>query len=288
MEEKLYEFGVLPMPDKPPTDDQLALEAIEDAENGAVHARATRAQKARVVDSDVAESREAFRRAVAKGTVPATSSSSTSSSSSSSQMRSEGVNTHGTHVGAATESHAGDKAEGDESDRDSVFGSDDDADVGGELSLEAMRAKRLQELRAQTQALSNMKLSLVKEIEPLAFEEEAKEASKRMVVVMLLYLDSSLACQMMLKILETLAKQFPATKFIKMKASSHIRNFPPEHSPTIIVYREGVPLKQFVTLAAFHGAKTTASDVEWALARIGAVKSELTEDPRESAMFEKR
>lgn len=80
------------------------------------------------------------------------------------------------------------------------------------------------------------------------------------------------------RLLELSAK-FYHTKFLKCKATDAIKNYPDSRCPTLLVYKGGKVLKQFVGLGAFAGNKTSAADLEWALSKTGAVETEMVEPP---------
>jgi hypothetical protein len=74
-----------------------------------------------------------------------------------------------------------------------------------------------------------------------------------------------------------LAKKHKATKFLKIKACEAIKGFPDKNCPCILVYHEGEMVKQWIGFG-----KGNVDSVEWALSLIGAVKTELTEAPKDT------
>lgn len=81
------------------------------------------------------------------------------------------------------------------------------------------------------------------------------------------------------QLLLTLSSQFLYTKFVRARATDAIPNYPDTKCPTILVYKGGKVLKQFVGLDAFAGRKTDEKDVEWALSKTGAVTTEMVDKP---------
>lgn len=79
-----------------------------------------------------------------------------------------------------------------------------------------------------------------------------------------------------------LSSKFRHTKFVKTKATDAIKNYPDSKCPTLLVYRGGKVLKQFVGLSAFNSSTPVADDIEWALSKTGAVETELEGPPGES------
>jgi hypothetical protein len=81
------------------------------------------------------------------------------------------------------------------------------------------------------------------------------------------------------QLLLTLSAKFVHTKFVRSRATDAIPKYPDAKCPTLLVYRGGKVLRQYVGLEAFAGRKTDEQDVEWALSVSGAVKTEMTEPP---------
>jgi hypothetical protein len=80
-------------------------------------------------------------------------------------------------------------------------------------------------------------------------------------------------------LLLNLSAKFVHTKFVRARATDAIPNYPDEKCPTLLIYKAGTVLKQFVGLNAFAGRKTECADLEWALSMIGAVATDMSEAP---------
>lgn len=80
----------------------------------------------------------------------------------------------------------------------------------------------------------------------------------------------------------SLSAKFVHTKFARARATDAIPNYPDSRCPTILVYKAGKVLRQFVGLEAFAGRKTDEDDLEWALSKTGAVTTEMAEPPSKS------
>jgi Phosducin len=80
-------------------------------------------------------------------------------------------------------------------------------------------------------------------------------------------------------LLLNLSAKFVHTKFVRARATDTIPNYPDEKCPTLLIYKAGKVLKQFVGLDAFAGTKTECADLEWALSMIGAVVTDMSEAP---------
>jgi len=146
-----------------------------------------------------------------------------------------------------------------------------------EDQLEMYRRKRIAELIQQKKA---EKFGTIVEITETEFEKEVKEAG--VFVIMLIYRPGLEDCTVLEKCLAAVAAKFRHLKFVKIMATGrNIKNFPLTHCPTVMVYNsEGGVMDQFVTIASFHGLKTTADIVEWEFAKLQLLDTELEDDPR--------
>ena len=90
-------------------------------------------------------------------------------------------------------------------------------------------------------------------------------------------------CQVLLEILNKLARKHVNVKFIKAVATSCVENFHDDHCPGMFIYKDGdlvhsdVPCTQL-----FGGVRMTVETVEYVLAERGVVVDvEYEEDPRD-------
>eukprot|EP00128_Syssomonas_multiformis_P013926 Colp12_sorted_trinity150504_noHs@13107 len=150
-------------------------------------------------------------------------------------------------------------------------------DEEDERILDMYRKRRLEELAAYSQ---KAKFGDVVQISKPDYLNEVNKAGQGIWVVLHLFKDSLPQCKLLNMHLQTLARKFPTTKFLKIVGTDCIPNYPDKNMPTIFVYYEGDMKQQIVGLTSLGGDKTTAADVEWALKRIGAVPSEMEENPR--------
>jgi hypothetical protein len=86
-------------------------------------------------------------------------------------------------------------------------------------------------------------------------------------------------CKLMDSLLLNLSAKFVHTKFVRARATDAIPNYPDEKCPTLLIYKAGKVLKQFVGLDAFAGRKTESADLEWALSKTGAVTTDMIDAP---------
>lgn len=101
-------------------------------------------------------------------------------------------------------------------------------------------------------------------------------------VLVHLYQDGLVECRLMDECLGALAKRFRYVKFIKIRSTQAVENWPDSKLPTLFLYRDGVLKTQSITLSQFGGKTMKPEDVEWWLAGLQVVTdSELNEDPRQ-------
>lgn len=67
-------------------------------------------------------------------------------------------------------------------------------------------------------------------------------------------------CKMINEHMITLAKQFPATKFLKSVATNCIPNYPERNCPSIFIYYEGELKEQIIGPQAFGDIKTLTKE----------------------------
>ncbi len=109
---------------------------------------------------------------------------------------------------------------------------------------------------------------------------EVTEGSNDTPVVVHLFENSVLSCSILSQALIGVAKKFPSVKFLCIRSTSAIENYPDYNLPTIFVYKNGELTAQLIGLKELGSKRTTALDLEWWLAKKGIVESEFEENPR--------
>jgi len=146
--------------------------------------------------------------------------------------------------------------------------------------FEEYRRKRMQEI---VDYRKGAKYGSMLEISEPQFVDEVTKCKDW--VILHLYSNSVMESKVMDQLLSTLAAKFPHTKFLKIISTQCIRNYPDTNLPTILVYRGGELVKQFVGLSQLGGKRFNGDDVEWALSRlekddVKCILSEMEENPR--------
>ncbi|KAI8064603.1 thioredoxin-like protein [Gongronella butleri] len=144
--------------------------------------------------------------------------------------------------------------------------------------IEEYRRKRLQEMHASA---AKEKYGDVTQISKPDFVKEVSEASKDCYVVVHLYQDSIPMCKLMNQHLADLAREFKATKFVKIVADQCIPNYPDRNVPTLLVYGNGDIKANLVGAIQFGGMNMTKSSLRAILAHHGALPAEKVVDPEQ-------
>lgn len=153
----------------------------------------------------------------------------------------------------------------------------EDADSEEERILQSYRERRLQQMK---QDAMRVKYGPgVKFISAADWKLEVTKAPEDVYIIVHLFQQGIEACELIDTRLSELSAKFRTTKFVKCKASDAIKNYPDEKCPTVLVYKAGSVLKQFVGLKAFAPSVPTTDDVEWALSRLSAVESDMVDPP---------
>lgn len=144
--------------------------------------------------------------------------------------------------------------------------------------LEAYRAKRLQELKKET---DRQTFGTQIEIIRPEFEVHVTRAPKDVIVCITLYQNYVAESVKLINILDNVAKKHRHVKFIKMVATKCIENYMDIDVPGILFYKNGDLVDKIIPAAPiFGGAMMTQDTVEFVLAMKHIIDMEFEEDPR--------
>ena len=137
--------------------------------------------------------------------------------------------------------------------------------------LEIYRQQRMKEMAALAQ---KSKYGTVYPISKPDYAREVTEASSEAPV--LVNLTSGMGTNIESRILAELwresAKEFGEVKFCEIRGDQAIEGYPDKNCPTILVYKDGNIVKQYVTLAMLDSLKTSMKNIDNLLIEVGAVK----------------
>ncbi|XP_058798686.1 viral IAP-associated factor homolog [Phymastichus coffea] len=139
------------------------------------------------------------------------------------------------------------------------------------------RQKRIAEMR---ELASKSKYGSVTEISAQDYVQEVNKAGEDIWVILHLYKSGIPLCSLINQYLSSLARRFPTIKFLKSISTTCIPNYPDINLPTIFVYQNGNMVKQFVGPIELRGMKLTEKELEWMLGKVGAVPTNIKEDPK--------
>lgn len=120
--------------------------------------------------------------------------------------------------------------------------------------LEVYRQRRMEEMRKS--AVKN-RFGDVQEIIKDEWIREVTEGSKSSPVIVHLYQDSNVECQLMDEALRNLAPRFRYLKFLRIKFDQAIENWPERNLPTVFVYSDGNMKTQIITAKNLGGKRMT-------------------------------
>merc|ERR1711874_796707 len=146
-----------------------------------------------------------------------------------------------------------------------------------ERILDQYRRERMAQIKA-LQSKSNF--GDVRDISAEDYVAQVNKAGEGIWVVLHLYKQGIPLCALINQYLTTLAMKNPTVKFLKAISTTCIPNYPDRNLPTIFVYHEGKMEAQLAGPHNFRGMNMTAEEFEYLLGKTGAIKTEITSDPR--------
>jgi len=157
-------------------------------------------------------------------------------------------------------------------DLDELNEKEDDVDEDDERMFEMYRRQRMAEIQAM-----KMKANYgeVCDISKADYVREVNNAGEGVWVVLHIYKEGIPICKLVNNYMTALARKFPCTKFLRSISSVCIPNYPDHNLPTIFVYFEGDLKKQWVGPISLNGMNLKQNDLEWMLAQVGAVTSDI-------------
>jgi hypothetical protein len=122
--------------------------------------------------------------------------------------------------------------------------------------LEQYRNQRLIEMK---QAAVKNRFGDVVDISKDDWVREVTDGSKSCQVIVHLYESSKVECQLMDEALQVLALKFKYVKFLRIKYSQAIENWPERNLPTLFIYEGGSLKTQLLTLKQVGGLRMSTN-----------------------------
>ncbi|XP_074131561.1 phosducin-like protein 2 isoform X1 [Sminthopsis crassicaudata] len=154
---------------------------------------------------------------------------------------------------------------------------EDDFDDEDMRAMESYRQKRLQEWKALQKT---QKFGELREISGDQYVKEVTNAEKDVWVIIHLYRTSNRMCLMLNQHLSVLARKFPEVKFLKALVNSCIQHYHDRCLPTLFVYKNGQIQRKFIGIFECGGVNLKLEELEWKLAEVGAIQTDLEENPK--------
>lgn len=118
--------------------------------------------------------------------------------------------------------------------------------------IKQYKEKRLAELK---EFAAKPKFGTLVELRKQDYITQVNNAPKDVFVVLHLYQSYNTECNILNKILETLASKFVLVKFMRIVATNCVENFQDQDCPTVFIYQNGKMYKQFLRAGYFFGGK---------------------------------
>lgn len=137
--------------------------------------------------------------------------------------------------------------------------------------LEIYRQQRMKEMNALAQ---KSKYGTVYPISKPDYAREVTEASSETPVFVNLTsgMGTNIESRVLSELWREAAKEFGEVKFCEIRGDQAIEGYPDKNCPTILVYKDGNIVKQYVTLAMLDSLKTSMKNIDDLLIEVGAVK----------------
>ncbi|OXB83845.1 UNVERIFIED_CONTAM: hypothetical protein H355_003057 [Colinus virginianus] len=154
---------------------------------------------------------------------------------------------------------------------------EDDFDEADRKAVEMYRQQRLQEWKCLQK---RQKYGELREISGEQYVKEVTNAPEDVWVIIHLYRSSVPMCLLVNEHLSQLARKFPEAKFVRAIVNSCIHHYQDRCLPTILVYKTGEIKARFIGVAECGGMYLKVEELEWKLAEVGAIESDLEENPK--------
>ncbi|KAM6132690.1 LOW QUALITY PROTEIN: phosducin-like protein 2 [Pterocles gutturalis] len=163
---------------------------------------------------------------------------------------------------------------------------ENDFDEADRKVIEMYRQQCLQEWKS----LQGMqKYGEPREICGEQYVKEVTNAPEDVWVIIHLYRPSIPMCLLVNEHLSLLARliarKFPEVKFLKAIVNSCIQNYHDRCLPTILVYKTGEIKHRFIGVAECGGMYLKVEELEWKLAEVGAIETNLEENPKKDVIM---
>ncbi|KAM4706595.1 phosducin-like protein 2 [Discoglossus pictus] len=148
-------------------------------------------------------------------------------------------------------------------------------------AIELYRQQRIKELKSLKKRKTFGELI---EIPGNLYVKHVTNAGDDVWVVIHLYRSCIPMCLLLNNHLSILAKKFPETKFLKAIADSCIEKYHDRYLPTLFIYRNGQIEGKYIGIEECGGTNITLEELEWNIAKVGAIQSDMEDDPKREVL----
>eukprot|EP00759_Apiculatamorpha_spiralis_P033080 PhF_6_TR3428/c0_g1_i3/m.4991 len=134
----------------------------------------------------------------------------------------------------------------------------EDQDLDDDDALAAYRRKRMAEVQS---SLATPSFGTVRAITSETYVSEVTEASAKSWVVLLLTEQQHAKCDQLLSVFHTVAQQRKDIKFVTIKATDAVKNFPTQELPCVLLYHDRALYKQLTGLELWGGRNVSTQTV---------------------------
>lgn len=131
----------------------------------------------------------------------------------------------------------------------------EDEDYADSRILDGYRQQRMNQLK---EAAFRNRFGEVFDIVKADWIKEVTEASNNCIVIVHLYENSIVECEVLDEAMRVLAPKFKYLKFLRIKSTHAIENWPERNLPALFIYEDGAMKTQLVTLKSLDGKSTKA------------------------------
>lgn len=144
-------------------------------------------------------------------------------------------------------------------------------DLEDDRVLEQYRQQRLREMQ---DIATKSRFGVVEQISKPEYSTKVTEASKEYPVIVTLFKEGLPLSKVLMAHMTTLARKYPASKFVSIVSDQCIENYPDQNVPTVILYLHGEALAQLLaaTFVKLGGINLTVTRLEKELERYEVVE----------------
>jgi len=144
----------------------------------------------------------------------------------------------------------------------------------GDEDEDAIVRYREQRRREMLERQRGQRHGSVRHIAKNEYVSQVNGAGEGVWVVLMLVEEGQPDCDALRRACTEAAERLPRIKFLTIKSTDAIENFPRERLPMVLLYRDGEMQRQVDGMAPWGGKRPSSEDIESALRRLGPLRGE--------------